>query len=485
MNYYCSINEISLIIVTFAIAMILIVRLSNYHTPTAEDYLVANRTLGWKKAALSIAVSWVWAPAIFIASLQSYTKGIAGAFWFIFPNILCFFIFAPIAIKIRKSCPQGYSLPDFISYKFCGNKIAHLSFLTIFLGYQLGSIIINSLAGGLLLNQLSGIDVRIAILVMPLIALTYSIKTGMKASVQTDVFQMLFLLIVAGCIIPWVLGTSGGIENLTHGLGGKTGEFTSIFNSHIAFTFGIPMTIGLISGPLSDQMFFQRAFAVRKEDISKTFIAGGLIFGIVPILLCIPGFIAAANPNINIINPEMVAPAVIAHYLPHWALILFTGMALCGLCSTLDSSFCAISSLGAIDIYKRYIRQGESTISILNVSRYFMLAFTIFGTGLALLQPKLIWLSLIYGNLSSAAFFPVIFCTFSNKLSARSAYLSIILSLLTTLPLSIYANITENSDLISYSAISSVLFGLVICSLHCILPSRLCQIFFKVKLSAK
>ena len=445
----------------FALLMLALVRLTNKLVITSEEYLVASHKLNWFQAALSIAVSWIWAPAIFIASLQSYTKGIAGAFWFIAPNVACFFVFAPVAVKIRRSIPMGYSFPDYIAKKYSNNKLTHLSFLIIFLSYQLGSIVINSVAGGMLLNQLSGIPTKSAILIMPVIALIYSIKTGMKASVITDVFQMLFILVVAGFLIPWVFDASGGYQNLLKGLGGKSGQYDSIFNSEIAFAFGIPMTIGLITGPLSDQMFFQRAFSVNEKDITKTFIVGGLLFAIVPILLCTPGFIAVSNPNIQIINPEMVAPAVIAYYLPHWALLLFGGMALCGLCSTLDSSFCALSSLGAIDIYRRYFNQTPTKEKLLSTSRNFMLGFTIIGTAIALLEPKLLWLSLIYGSLAGAGFFPLLFSVYSDKVNGNNLTIALLLSLVLSIPFSIYANVTENTNLIVASSILSIAIGLL------------------------
>ncbi len=460
--HLCTPLETGLMILAFATLMILLVKVFNKKEITSEEYLVANRTLGWKKAALSIAVSWIWAPAIFIASLQSYTKGIAGAFWFIVPNVICFFVFAPIAIKIRKSIPMGYSFPDYISERYKGNKLVHISFLLIFLSYQLGSIVINSVAGGMLLNQLSGMPILLAIILMPSIALVYSLKTGMRASVITDVFQMLFILVVAAFLIPWLHNVSGGFHTIILGLGGKTGEFSNIFHPAIAYAFGIPMTIGLITGPLSDQMFFQRAFSVEEKDITKTFVVGGLLFAIVPILLCIPGFIAAANPQITISNPEMIAPSVIAHFLPHWALLLFGGMALCGLCSTLDSSFCALSSLGAIDIYKRYINKTPSKDQLLKVSRNFMLGFTAFGTSISLLEPKLLWLSLIYGSLAGAGFFPLLFSVYSKNISSKALSVAILTSLIIGLPFSIYANIIENTDLIVASSLLSVILGLVI-----------------------
>ena len=77
----------------FGLVMIsLVYFLTKKKLNTNERFLVADRQVSWIRGAFSIAVSWIWAPAIFIASLQAYTKGIAGAFWFIAPNIICFFI---------------------------------------------------------------------------------------------------------------------------------------------------------------------------------------------------------------------------------------------------------------------------------------------------------------------------------------------------------------------------------------------------------
>ena len=52
------------------------------------EFLLANRGIGVLPGAMSIAASWIWAPALFIASQKAYEQGIAGLFWFTFPNPL-------------------------------------------------------------------------------------------------------------------------------------------------------------------------------------------------------------------------------------------------------------------------------------------------------------------------------------------------------------------------------------------------------------
>lgn len=458
-----------IILAIYGVAMIsLVYLLTKKIIYTNERFLVADRQVSWIHGALSIAVSWIWAPAIFIASLQAYTKGLAGAFWFIVPNIVCFFVFAPLAVRLRRLIPEGYTLPEFIIKRYKGDKKTHLVFLVVFFGYQLGAIIINALAGGTLLHILTGMNFYTAVIALSAIALIYSLMSGLEASILTDIIQMLMVLVFGFILVPWVIINAGGISAVIGGLGGITGEFSNAFNPWIAYSFGIAMTFGLIAGPIGDQMFFQRGFAVKQKNIIKTFVASGLLFGLVPITLSLLGFVAA-NPAfssaIQVTDPQMVAPLTIAYFLPKAALVLFVFMAFAGLSSTLDSAYCAISSLGTIDIYKRYFNPQANDKQLLSTSRKIMLLMAVVGTGIALLQPKLLWVFLIYGTLASAGLFPTIFSLFWKRLNSKGAFWALTLSLVFGIPLSIYANIIENVDLIVLAAILSVAIGFVVCLL--------------------
>ncbi|MDP8208615.1 MAG: hypothetical protein P9L92_18275 [Candidatus Electryonea clarkiae] len=454
----------------YGLAMVIIVFLARHlgrSERTVDDFLVMGRRLSTIPGSLSIAVSWIWAPAVFICSLQSYTQGLPGIFWFTIPNIICFFTFAPLAIRARKIFPSGYTLPDFQFARFNGDPKVHIASLLVYFGYQLGAIIINCLAGGTLLHMLTGMPFFVSVLLMTLTALTYSLISGLRASVLTDVLQMSMILLVAFVLVPWVLFKAGGPSVLIDGLGGVSGDYRNILNPYVAYSFGIATTIGLISGPIADQMFFQRAFAVKKKSIVKVFIFGGLIFGVVPIILSLLGFIGAApsvNQQINVTDPQMIGPIVIAHFLPTWALMAFSLMAFAGLTSTLDSALCALSSLGSVDVYKKYVNKAPKPANILKSARLAMVFFAIIGTGIALLRPQLLWVFLIYGALASATLFPTVFSLFSTRVPSWAIFWSLVLSLLIGTPLSIYANVTGNIDLVVLAAILSVAIGFIVCT---------------------
>lgn len=440
----------------YALFIIGLVWFTRNRKESSEDFLVMNRSLGVFRGSLSMAVSWIWAPAVFICSLQAYTQGLAGIFWFTLPNILTFFVFAPFALRLRKVAPEGYTLTSAFRSKFPKGS-AYKAARIVALGYQLGAVIINCVAGATLISLLSGISYSVGVILMATVALIYSLISGLRASVVSDVIQMLMVLIIALFIVPWAINSIGGLEVLEIGLGGVSGEFSNMFNPAVAFSFGIATTIGLISGPVADQMFSQRAFAAKKGSVTKIFVYAGLLFGIVPIVLSLLGFIGAAgeiNGLFSISDPQMVGPEVVNFLLPKWALGMFALMAFAGLTSTLDSAFTAIGSIFAIDLS----RSEDNETNRISIARKGMIAFAILGIGLGLLQPQLIWVFLIYGALASSIFFPAFFLLFWGKLTDRGAFVGILAGLIAGTPLSIYANTTENTNLI----VAASIFGLVI-----------------------
>lgn len=467
MDSLISIQEGLTILLVFWVFMIwLVYFLTRNKTTTNETFLVADRNVNWLRGAFSIAVSRVRAPAIFIASLQAYTQWLAWAFRFIVPNILCFLLFAPLAVRLRNLMPEWYTLPQFILERYEWNKKTHLIYVAIFLLYQLWAIVINALAWWTLLHILTWIDYHSAVLWISAIALIYSLISWLEASMLTDVIQMLIILAFWFVLVPRVIFNAWWIDAVIWWFWWVTWEFWNVLHPWVFWSFWIATTIWLLSWPIWDQMFFQRWFAIKHKNIVKTFVVWWLLFWLVPITLSLLWFVAA-NPEfnslINVIDAQMVAPLTIWYFLPKSALILFVFMAFAGLSSTIDSAYCAISSLWTVDIYKKYFDKQVSDDKLLKISRYFMIWFAILWTGIALLQPKLLRVFLIYGTIWWAWFFPTILSLYRDKLTGKWAFMAVFLWLLVWLPMSIYANISWDIDLIVRAAILSVTIWLVVC----------------------
>ena len=217
---------------------------------------------------------------------------------------------------------------------------------------------------------------------------------GLRAFILTDAMQMVMLLSIAFVLVPWCVVEAGGMSTVLAGLGGGDGTHRSLFDAWIAFTMGIPMTLGLISGPIGDQVFFSTRDGGERGKIAKTFVLAGLLFGIVPVTLSLLGFIGASEVSrgaLSVTDPQVVGPIVVAALLSKAALYGFTLMAFAGLCSTLDSSLCAISSPGSIDIDRQYFNGDSSDQATAKAARLSLIGLTVLGTSVALCQPKPLW----------------------------------------------------------------------------------------------
>jgi len=442
----------------FILAVVIFTRKSNENS---DDFLLMNRNLGVFQGSLSMAVSWIWAPAIFICSQQAYNQGLPGIFWFTLPNILTFFVFVPIALKLREKFPSGHTISEAFRLRFNDSK-AHKASLLVTLGYQLGAIVINCIAGATLISILSGIPYASGVIMMAGLALSYSLISGLRASVLSDIAQMSMVLVIAFIIVPLAIVKIGGFSVLVDGIGGFEGKYKNIFDPQIAFAFGIATSIGLIAGPVADQMFSQRAYAAKEGSVIKIFVYAGLIFGVVPIILSLLGFIGAAgvlNGTFVINDSQMVGPEVISHLLPKWALCLFAVMAFAGLTSTLDSAFTAVGSLVSIDLKYDSASTSQNKIKL---ARFGMVLFSLLGISLALLQPKLLWVFLIYGALAASLFLPTILILYWDKVTSIGIFSGIISGVIIGTPLAIFANISENTNLIVLSSILGLLVAGII-----------------------
>lgn len=398
-----------------------------------EKFCVGDRNAGWIISALSISATWIWAPALFTSTENAYTRGFAGLFWFLVPNVLCLILFIPYAKKIREEMPEGITLSGYMYEKYQSKAVKNIYL------FQLGALSalstgVQLLAGSKILSMLTGIPFAAMTIIMAVIAFSYSQFSGIRASILTDAVQMVFMLAASIGFAAFGVKNGGGLETLVTGLGGIAGDAGSLFSKRgweIFLGFGLPTTIGLISGPFGDQCFWQRAFCVRRDRISRAFFTGALLFGIVPLSMGMLGFIGSgmgyAAVDTGIINFEMISIL-----FPAWAAIPFLFMIVSGLLSTIDSNLCAVSSL-TTDIFK------EKTLGKTKLSMILLLAVGIAVANIPGLTVT--HLFLMYGTLRAATLLPTIFTLKGIELKPWGIVAGIISALIIGLPVFGYGNI--------------------------------------------
>ncbi len=449
----------------------LFVSLKRRHDGTIETFFAANRNVGVFGIAVSTAVSWQWADNLFSTAQVGYDYGIQGIIWFALTTIISFVIFAFIAEKIRSQAPNALTIPEFVTSKCNKSKSVHIAMTVAIILFQIFALTLGATVTGLLLNAAFGFNYIVCASTAIILALVYSMISGLKASVVTDVVQfvmMFVLMIIIIGIVAIGIDTSMITSDLIYG---KERQFVDFFNYDLVMGFGIPMAIILFVTPIVDQMIFQRLVAYKEgSDPIKPFLWAGVIcaaFVLIFSVIGIFGQVLVVEGSIRIVDTQMTVIEVVRHIMPEFGLTLFIIAFLGTVFSTTDSVYSAVSSLVGMDIYKKYYLKDKKNIDakILRVGRIAMLFSAVFAIVISLTKLNILWILFIIGAVGSTVAMPVLFAIYSKKLAPRYVMLGIIFALIVSLPLSIYGNVVGDVELVSAGSLVGLVIGMVFCSI--------------------
>lgn len=445
-----------ILLLLYFIAVYLITKFIRIGTQSKLNYLVAERSIPWWMAAFSLAATWVWAPAMFVASERAYTSGWVGVFWFIVPNVLTLVIFAFFASWMREKHPNGWTFSDYIRLNFSNRT--HNLYLVESFGLQILSFAVQLLAGATIMWKITGLPFTLTTVLLAVIPLAYTYSRGIKASILTDYWQMLWIVIVLLIGLPFMFINGGGTETLLQGLSGKAGDIQGMFTGKglaVTLAFGIPTTIGLLSGTFGDQMFWQRVWSIKQADVKKSMLWAAAIFAVVPLSLAIFGFFVAGK-GLDITDTQLVNVGAVMAFAPKWFLFIFMIMILSGLISTVDSIICAVSSVSGHDLVKRF--HGFKRWSPVQVAKFSMVAVTFLAITIANIPGlKILHLFLIYGTLRASVMLPTAFAIKGVKMSERGLFYGLLTSIAIGLPVFAIGNFSANTVLIVSGSLFTIL----------------------------
>ena len=403
-------------------------------------FLLANRRVGWVKAGFSVAATWIWAPALFVAAQQGYQHGWVGVFWFTVPNVACLIFFGFFAAKARDMFPEGFTISSAAGARY-STRVQKV-YLVALIGLAVSSFAVQILAGSAVISVLTGISFFWISVVLSIIALSYTAYAGLRGSVITDFLQM-WVIATVGFALALAVAVVAGWDTLGNGVRGVDQNYTSLFSgpgASLFWSFGLSTTIGLISGPFGDQSFWQRAWAVERKDVRKSFILGAGVFAIVPLVMSLLGF-AAAGGRLEVISPQLTNLSAVLEWLPTWTVLPFLLYVFSGLVSTMSSQLSAVSTFAGHDM----ARGEQDARRLRNFARISMVVLAIGAVAIANIPGiAIVQLFIFYGTLRACTLMPTIhMLTHRGPVSERGAFWGIVVALVVGVPMSAYGNLND------------------------------------------
>jgi len=380
-----------------------------------SNYLTAGRKIGTLSLTSSLVASalgtWIlFGPASAatwggIGSVIGYSLGTA------FPMIALIYL----GKKIRKIFPSGITFTQFVFYKIGKNLFKAVLLISIF--YMFIFLCAEVTAVAILINYISSVPLWITSTLVITTTLIYTLYGGLRASILTDNFQFLIIIILLlVCMFNIFSSDFASYQDIRNNSG-------NLLNSKYIpnYTAGLTFFIAVAATNLFHQGNWQRVFAAKNYEVLKKSLKLSFLI-IIPIVFFMgtTGIIAISVDSK--VNPDLAFFSILLKGKSELLYMVIIILAISLTVSTVDTLVNAISSLIVVDGKKinKNLKSANGIVIFLSIIALFV-ASKGFG---------ILYLFLLADLLCCAAVFPVFYGFYKKNLKERDLIISVITGLL-------------------------------------------------------
>ena len=435
-------STIIIVVVVYLIICILIGLWATGQTKSASDFLVAGRNLGM----------FVMAIAAF-SSIQS-GFGMLGGTGLTFGNGMGFVAGIGIAASLgfaltwyligKRIWQIGelgdvFTLGDVVEKRYQSKAVRGWLGLAITLGV-IGYLGTQVQAMGIIMHSIFGISPKLGAIIGLGILAFYCVGGGIIASVYTDLFQGVIMVVVSIIIFFLAIHVGGGLQNISQNLQSVDPQLTSSFGTYPIIS--IACWIFLFSLGAAGQPHFINKFLMIKnqKELKWGAFTAGLAYAFTTLLVVGIG-LTARSLDIQGMFPAITSPddsltAFVTHFTPP----VLAGLVLSGLLAAIMSTGSAFVTLGAASLIRDIPRAFNKTVkNELLLNRIAVIGLLTLSLLFSFYMDTLVALLGIFGwgTFASTVFPPIVLGLIWKKATKQGAIASIIIGLLLNFSLEI------------------------------------------------
>ena len=422
-TYFISQSTSLIIIIAISLIFTLVGLAYSKKYQGLNNYLTANRNIGFFSLSMSLVASALGAWILFGPASAASWGGIGAVIGYSLGTAFPMIFLISLGKKIRNEFPKGSTLIEFLRKRFGKSLFKLILLMTVF--YMFIFLCAEVTAVAMLINYISGTDFWITSLITLVSTLIYTLYGGLRASIFTDNIQMIVILILLVISASYLSSFTGDQFSFS---------FINEKNPHLLsskyipnYTAGLTFFIAVAATNLFHQGNWQRVYAAKNNNIlKKSLIFSSII--IVPIVFFM-GFsgLVASSVDSNV-SPDLGFFFLLLKDQTELLSIIIVILGLSLTISTVDTLINAISSLVVVD-GKATFNLSKST-NYLKFSKYFIVGLSIIAFIIASKGFSILYLFLL-ADLFCCAFVLTVFYSFFNKrLNEKTAYKSIIIGLM-------------------------------------------------------
>ncbi len=318
-----------------------------------EDFFLAGRQARWPMIGFSIFASNISAEHLVGLAGAGYMFGLLhGNYeWMASGTLLLLaLVFAPYYLTTKVS-----TMPEFLERRYsrnCRDFLAWLNVITtIFI--RLG---VSLYAGGLVIHTFLGWSLELCILLLAIVAASYTIVGGLAAVMLTEMFSANIMIIGSLALLFIGLHEVGGIDVL---ISKVPAEYWSMLRPAddpempwYAILFGYPV-LGIWYW-CTDQLMVQRVLGARDIRNGQMGVIFAGFLKILPVFIFVlPGVICYAMfPDLA--SGDYAYTKIITEWLPVGVRGVMIAVLIAALLSTVDAGLNSISTIFTLDIFRRW-----------------------------------------------------------------------------------------------------------------------------------
>lgn len=385
-----------MILIVYLIGMLLIGFLSNkFLIKNSNDYLLGGRRMGLLFVAASLSANNVGGGSTTGVAAKAFNGWGLSAGWYVLAASVAMIPLAYFAPKIRKA--MAYTIPEVISRRF-GNGVGTVSaVLNILSLFCLTASQI--LAAGSVVSALTGLNLRLCIILATALVLFYTSMGGLIADSIADLFQ--WIIIFGGLLIslPFIIQGAGGWEVVTSNLPAQELDFTKVgWFTIISLVLNYFCTF--LSGP---EIVSRFASSEDESTARKAAWLSALMMALMAFIPAVIGLVALSeNPSLDGGAGTSALMFATKSYAPPVITGLVAAAIVAATMSSSDSNLLCSSTIFVKDIYQKYINPNITDRQTLVMTRLCNIIIGVCAMIIAMFNISIVTLNLFAFALRSA-----------------------------------------------------------------------------------
>ena len=378
--------------------------------------MLANRNVGLAMGAATAVATWVTSNTTMLAPQFALELGVWGILAYCTAS-LGLLMFAPLARRIKRLMPRGYTSAEFIELRY--GKPAWAVFMIISLFYAITWLVSMGMAGGLLIEALTEIPYVYGMTVVLAVCTLYTVAGGLYAVIGTDFIQSIVVLVGICVVAIAVLGEVSVGEVHSELLTRRPALLDVLFPAALLALFN-NLLFGL-GETFHSNVWWSRALAMREGVGFKAYALAAFLWLPVPI---VAGFLGLAAPalGISVSRPDMVAPVVAGSLLGTVGAVVVFIVVFASIASSIDSLLAASSDLLTKEVVQRWITRGADERQLRRIAGRVVVALGVLAWLLCL--PRIGTLATVLffaGPLVASTIWPILAGLFWRHANPRGA----------------------------------------------------------------